>query len=608
MMRKSLFFLLPILAALFLLPTLVQAAGKTDAGASQRLRLKARYYYLEGARLQAADDIPEAYEYFKKAHLIDPDYPEAAYSYGMTRILLKTDTLQTRGELLKSLSLMRPYVDAYPGDVFESTSYGIIAGHLDTVPETIRVYERLDTLRHNRITLIQLADAYMNAGRSQDALDALDRFESSEGKSPQLSLKKMGFMLAAGDTVGAVNEADALIASNPKEPTFRMLKGNLLEAIGRTDSVLACYLEAERLAPDNGNAKLALANYYKQQGDSVLFDRKMYEALLSEDFVMEEKLSLISEYLQTLLDGSNDTSRGDHLFSVLLEQYPHEPQVLDLSARYSGAKGDFTRAAQSISYAIDQDPDNIQYRGQLMRYQLSANDAKGARETYLRAREHSPEAATALGMLYATACSIDKDYDEAINTYTTLIHEERPDLPIGNTITDNTLLSGLNYEKLNYLSALYQMAGDTFYQMKDLEKTYSAYDNSLLFNPENTLALNNYAYFLSENGGDLDRALDMISKVIEQAPDNDTYLDTYAWVLFKRKDYDKALEAQRKALEVAEAKGEADNAEFFDHLGDILFMCHQPKEALENWKRALSLDPDNALIKKKVKHKTFFFE
>ncbi len=608
MMRRSVFLLLPILASLLLLPLFAEAAGKSDATSAQRNRLKARYYYLEGSRLQAADDIPESHEYFKKAHLIDPDYPEAAYTYGMTRLLLKTDTLQTRPERMRSLSMMRPYVDTYPGDVYEATSYGILAGHLDTVPETIRVYERLDSLRHDRMTLIQLADAYMSAGRPRDALAALNRFESSEGKSPQLSLKKMGVLIADGDTVAAIDEADALIASNPKEPTYRLLKGNLYEAIGRNDSVLSCYLEAERLAPDNGNAKLALANYYKEQGDSVLFDRKMYEALLSEDFVMEEKLSLISEYLQTLLDGSSDTARGDHLFSVLLEQYPHEAKVLDLSARYSGAKGDYAQAAQTISYAIDQDPENLQFWGQLMRFQLSANDIKGARETYHRARTHNPEAAEALGLLYATACSLDKDYAAAIDTYASLIHAARPDLPIDQTITDHSLLSGLDYDKLNYLSVLYQMTGDAYYQMKDLEKTYSAYDNSLLFNPENTLSLNNYAYFLTENSGDLDRALDMISKVMVQEPDNDTYLDTYAWVLFKRKEYDKALEAQQKALEVAEAKGNTDNPEFYDHLGDILFMCHQPKEALENWKRALSLDPDNALIKKKVKHKTFFFE
>lgn len=37
-------------------------------------------------------------------------------------------------------------------------------------------------------------------------------------------------------------------------------------------------------------------------------------------------------------------------------------------------------------------------------------------------------------------------------------------------------------------------------------------------------------------------------------------------------------------------------------------MNGEPKEAVEFWKKALELDPDNALIQKKVKHKTYFYE
>ena len=102
--------------------------------------------------------------------------------------------------------------------------------------------------------------------------------------NPPVSLKKMSFFLSAGDTVAAVNEATDLVDSNPGAAAFRMLKGNLYEVIGNNDSTLAYYQQAESLSPDNGSAKIALANYYKSIGDSVAFDNKMYEALLSEDF------------------------------------------------------------------------------------------------------------------------------------------------------------------------------------------------------------------------------------------------------------------------------------------------------------------------------------
>ena len=191
--------------------------------------------------------------------------------------------------------------------------------------------------------------------------------------------------------------------------------------------------------------------------------------------------------------------------------------------------------------------------------------------------------------------------------FANLIHYYSEDLPIDQTITDNSVMKNMSLETMNRLSAYYSMLGDMYYGAEELEKAYSAYDNSLLFNPENPLSLNNYAYFLSENNGDLAKAEYMARQAIELAPDNETYLDTMAWVLFKKKEYKEALEYQEKAIEIAEEAGDP-AGEFYNHLGDILFMNHEPEKALESWKKALELDPDNALLKKKVTHKTFFFE
>lgn len=570
-------------------------------------RRKARYYYLEGARMQAMGRQPEAYEYYKKAWLTDSTYEEAASAYGMNRLGVPTDSMQSKEELKKSLTMMRSYVDAYPGDLFEARSYAYVAGRLDTIGEAIRVYERLDSLRPSvTTTLLQLADSYMMAHQEEKALAALMRFETAEGKSPQLSLKKMSVMLAKGDTVGAVEEANALIATNPREPNYYILKGNLYEVIENKDSVLASYLKAESLNPDYGPAKLSLATYYKQTGDSIGYDRKVYEALLSEDFEIEEKLSLLGEYLQTLLDDKSDTARGDHLFEVLMEQYPHEPSVLDLAARYSGAKNDYDEAIRLIGYAVDLDSTNPMYWQQLMSYQIAADKGEDAMETFERATSHIA-ATDQMRLLYASGATMAKKYDEGEKMFANLIHYYSEDLPIDQTITDNSVMKNMSLETMNRLSAYYSMLGDMYYGAEELEKAYSAYDNSLLFNPENPLSLNNYAYFLSENNGDLAKAEYMARQAIELAPDNETYLDTMAWVLFKKKEYKEALEYQEKAIEIAEEAGDP-AGEFYNHLGDILFMNHEPEKALESWKKALELEPDNALLKKKVTHKTFFFE
>ena len=586
--------------------TVVGAAAVVDEDSGQ-LRRKARYYYLEGAKQRAEDHNLEAYEYFKKAYLTDPSYVEAANDYGAMRMMVNTESLNNPLAQRKSLRMMQSYVDKYPADSYESRFYAYLATHLDSLSEAIRVYERLDSLcPKETINLVQLADVYMANHNPDMAIDALNRYEKAEGMSPQISLKKMGIHLAAGDTVAAIQEATSLINHNDKEPSYRILKGNLFEVIGDNDSTLAYYKQAEELNPANGMAKISLANYYKNIGDSVAYDQKMYEALLSEDFDLEDKTSMLQEYLQTLLNDSSDTSRGDHLFSVLTDQYPHEPSVLDLSARYSGAKGEYKKAEEEIGYAIDLNPSEVNYWGQLMQYQLADDRPEAAMKTYDRAGEHIT-IPTGLTLMYASAASQAKKFDKAEAAYAELIHEADPDLPLTDSITDRSVLGKFSFEGLTRLSTYYNMLGDMYYQADDLDKAFKAYDNSLLFYPENQMTLNNYAYFLTETKGDLDRALEMSKAAVAADPENPTYLDTYAWVLFKRKDYAGALENQKLAVEKAEKAGET-AAEFYHHYGDILFMNHQPAEALENWKKALALEPDNELLKKKVTHKTFFYE
>ena len=94
-------------------------------------------------------------------------------------------------------------------------------------------------------------------------------------------------------------------------------------------------------------------------------------------------------------------------------------------------------------------------------------------------------------------------------------------------------------------------------------------------------------------------------EIEEDNTNSATTLDTYAWVLFKNKDYEKALEAIDAVLELESKKP---SAEILHHAGDIYFMNGMPEEALEFWEKALKLAPEDELLQRKVKHKTFFYE
>lgn len=532
-------------------------------------RAKARYYFLQGSLEASRQHGAEAYEYFKKAYSLDPDYGDAAFTYGNQRLFVRNDTLQSNRELDRSLKMMQGYVDNNPRDLYAAQMYGYVTSALDTVEEAVRVYEATYSEMPAETQLLQLlADAYMRMRKGEDAIATLDRYEKIEGKSAEISLKKITFKLALQDTLGAISEVENLIKATPNDPYGFILKGNLYEVVGSPDSVISAYKEAQRLAPASGAVKMSLANYYRSHNDSVMLDNMMYEALLSEDFELEDKLGILGDYLQKLLDGEGDRTRGDHLFSVLQGQYPHEPDVLEMAARYAGAKGEYEQAAEAIRYALDMDPVNEQYWLMLLSYNMAGKNYKNAVAAYKDATDHLTPSLR-LKNLYAASASMLEEPGETERILKELMKESGlpgyGDSDVAETdVNLEKIRKSLDYEGLEWVSSLYCMLGDLYYKEGKEDDAFKEYDNSLYFLKDNPLTLNNYAYFLSESDRDLEKAKKMSHRALELSERNPTYLDTYAWVLYKLGEYHEAKEYIDLALEIAAEQGD-DNEEYQKH-------------------------------------------
>lgn len=568
----------------------VSEAGSTTQSETRKKReLKARYYFLEGSLMAARGEMDKAYEYFRKAYEEDPEYTDAAFTYGSQRMFVRNDTLQSNKELERSRSMMQKYVDINPKDVYSAQLYGYITAALDTLEESVRVLENTYSILPAETQLLQtLADSYMRMQRGEDALRSLQRYETIEGKGKEVSLKKITILLAMQDTVGAVEEVNSLVSANPRDPYSRILKGHLYEAIGEPDSMYQAYKSAEELSPGNGAVKMSLAQYYRTVGDSVMLDNMMYEALLSEEFELEDKLGILGDYLQKLLDESGDKSRGDYLFRVLQEQYPHEPEVLEMSARYSGAKGDYSAAAEAIGYALDMDGSNENYWLMLLSFELTAREYEKAVKDYERSKEYF-EPSLRLKNLYAMSASMLEDTGQAEKILTELLNEVIPpqDNEGFNEKALEPLRKKMNYDELLWVSSLYCMLGDLYYKRGEADKGFEEYEKSLYFLKDNALTLNNFAYFLSEEDRELERAAEMSRRSLELVENNPTYLDTYAWILYKMGEYEAAYDTMKLALEMASEEGD-DNEEFQIHWEAIEKAV---PESVKEMEKDLTTDP-----------------
>lgn len=590
-----------IIALIALIPI---SASRPKAPNPDAQRAKARYFYVEGSTALAEDRLAEAYEYFKRATETDPSYPEAAYAYASMRMGLRNDTLRSRTEIARSIALMRPLIDNYPGEAEEAMQYSFIAARSGNLDEAIRVAERTDSLRPDlTTTLLQLSSYYAARQEMDKAVAALERYETIEGSNPQLSLRKLSLMFAAGDTARLLSESERLVRENPVDPEYMVIRGDVFDALGEPDSAYACYTRAEILNPDDGRTKLTLANYFLQRGDSAAYDLKSQEALLSENLMLEEKLEMMTHYMQNLLRDSADTSRGSRLLDGMLRQYPHEPQVLDLGAQYSGAIGDYLKAEELMSYATDLQPENPDYWTRLATYYYSDSKYPEVMETYSRAKEKLGESPRGLTLVYAAAATQGGAPDKAREAYQALLDDALPGASL--TDSDSTMLkkaASLSYDDLMHVADILTMAGDASFKAGDISRAMAEYNSSLALNPDNMMAINNYAYYLALGGGDLQKAEELSLRTVEDQPENSTYLDTYAWILYLQGRYADALQIQEKAIEAATGQDNL-SSELFDHLGDIQYHCNLPDDAVKSWKKALELEPASKDLQMKIKRR-----
>lgn len=93
----------------------------------------------------------------------------------------------------------------------------------------------------------------------------------------------------------------------------------------------------------------------------------------------------------------------------------------------------------------------------------------------------------------------------------------------------------------------------------------------------------------------------MAQDVVRRNPDNATYLDTYAWVLYQLKEYDEAKRILEKVIQSNNA-----NAVHYDHYGNVLYRLGNVNEAVENWQKAKKLDENIDNIDKKISRKKIF--
>ncbi len=582
-MKKLPLLILAILALGAL--SAIAAGRQRQAGSETEDTRKADYIYLEALRAKSQSNHDAAFALLRRAHELNPADREIGVELSTYLLSLS----QTDSALLtSSTTLLRDYCEANPTDIYYGGRYAMLNEQLLNRDEALRTWKRLHTLYPDRLEVTyRYAGALAQGGTQADrdkAIAVYDSVEIAEGKSIPLSSKKIQLYYSLQDTASILAEADRLRLSAPRNVDFQVFSGDIYSMFSLNDQAKQFYDSACILDPSSGLAYYSRAQFYHTLGDSAAFNREVFQALEQKNLNVETKLVILRSYIQEMFNDSTNFPQIGQLFDVLIDQHPHEHDIHDLYSRYLIVTKDYSKAAEQTERALDLDPADSEGWEMLTSLYLQVDRLDDARQAIKRSLRYYPDNSRqylVLGSIYDQEGQRDKaaaEYRHALS------------------LTDSTDVS--------QLSRIYGAMGDNLYASEQADSAFVYYQKSLLYDPDNTLALNNCAYYLACEGRDLDRALEMIEKAVGAEPENATSMDTYAWVLFKRKDYAKAREIIDRTLSLTDERSE----EILEHAGDIYFMDGDPDGALRFWKEALELAPDNQLLAKKVKHKTYFFK
>ena len=536
------------------------------------------YYYLEAIRLKAQDEYAAAFDLLQHCLAIDPNASSALYEISQYYLFLKM--------LPQGLAALEAAVANDPENYWYAQALASYYQQQNERDKTIALLEQMSLqFPDRRESLFALVDQYGLIGNSDKVISTLDRIETLLGKSEQLSTEKFRIYLQMNETQKAIDEIEGLAAEYPMDFRYQVLLGDVYMQNDKKQEAYDVYQKVLATEPDNAMALMSMAAYYDQMEQPELYRAQIDRLLMQKQVPAETKLNVMRELIIQNEQAKGDSTQITDLFDEIMTIDTEDDQIPMLYSQYLWSKSMFQESIPVLQRILRIDPTNKAAGLMLLRIALQNNDYELVKQVCESGINATPDALDFYFYLAIAYNQEDKSSEALAVCKKALEH-----------ITAET--------SKDMISDFYTIMGDIYHSQKKVEDAYRAYDSALSYNPNNIGALNNYAYYLSLERKDLDKAEEMSYRTVKAEPNNATYLDTYAWILFEKGNYTEA----RIYIDDAMKNGGADSDVVIEHCGDIYFMTGDVEGALKYWNEALQKGNESKLLKDKIRKKKYIAE
>lgn len=536
-------------------------------------------FFLEAVRQKEKGEYSAAYDLYRHCLDIQPHSSAVRYELAQFYAADEKDSL-TQVNLEEAVAID-------PDNYWYLQALGDLYLKEKQTDRAIAVYESIAArFPDKENALAGLLQIYTEKADYQNAINTLSKIETLEGPSEQLTMEKVRLYLLMKQNNLAYKELDDLCAKNPNDFRYRNLLAGLYIDNGDTDNGMKLLGEILRDDSLNASAHLTLASYYEKAGNDTLYNKEIKTVLLNPDLDSDTRLNVMRSLIaKSEQNAGKDSTRILNLFEVQLKMPQPNADLPMLCVQYMVLKKMPQATVQPVlEQILSIAPDNLPARLQLLSYYAKPEATNSDYESIIK--------------ICKPAISYNPD-QLPFYYYLSIAYSQtnRKDEAIGYLEKGRERVTAKSDP--NMVSDLYGTLGDLYFQKKQLQKAYAAYDSSLVYKDDNILVLNNYAYYLSLYKERLDKAEEMSYRTIKSEPDNATYLDTYAWIMFVKGKYTQAHIYIDQALK----NGGDKQSGIVEHAGDIYARLNKMTEAVDYWKKALKLGPDDAVRKTKLQTK-----
>lgn len=530
-------------------------------------------FFSKGIENKYNDNYDVAIEYFERAIEAYPDDHASMYELSVLYVI--------KNEFEKGFEHIKKAVELDQNNKWYKIRLADFYKQNGEYESFISIYDQLlENEPANLEYLESYIDALLHLGHFETVIEKLNIVEENIGITDYISLEKIEIYKLLGNNDKVVEEMEKLSNAIPYETRYLSMLAELYMQNKREKDAFKIYLKIKEINPNDPYINISLLEYYQKNGE---IDNAYQEFILSiknKNLDYNTKAQIYEYWFENKGDNDNVIREAEEAGKAFIETHPDkELGYYVLGTVYYNNKI-YDKAQQYYLDAIEKDSTSFitWYQLAITDMELKNNDALYQHtKTALRFYPEQPF----FYLLNGIALVEMKNYEDAIKAF------EK-----GRFMSaDKSLTSDFD----TYIA-------DAYHQLGNKAKTYEYYDRVLKNNPENVYVLNNYAYFLSMDGIRLDEALKMSAITIEKEPKNVTFLDTYAWILYKLERYKEA----KKWMEKVFSYDKNPQGINYEHYGDILYKLGDTQKAVQNWKKANKLGGTSEFIDQKIKDEKIY--